>query len=183
MNESIKSKPSILPRKRSNPANPIISQAEKTILARKGKAIDSEETKGAEKIAEEIPQSPDQKKANSDLAKLAKELDKIFTPDNFRGVVRAPADLMLAASGRKIWDIPEKEIDTLATTGALTARNFVKTDPKWISLILFSMALLTTYGGRAGMHYQEVKKETAANRRREPAQVSSGNELKSGLLP
>ena len=118
MSEPIKSKPPVLPGKRNRPASPVISQAEKTILARKGKAIIGEETKGTEKIVEEIPQSPDQRKANSDMAKLAKELDKIFTPDNFRGVVRAPADLMLATSGRRIWDIPEKEIDTLATTGA-----------------------------------------------------------------
>ena len=45
------------------------------------------------------------------------------------------------------------------------------------------MAVLTTYGGRAGMHYQEVKKEKAANRKREPAPISSGNEPKTGLMP
>ena len=47
----------------------------------------------------------------------------------------------------------------MAETGSICARNFVKTDPKWLALILFSMSLVTTYGGRAALHYKESKSE------------------------
>jgi hypothetical protein len=171
MNDTIKTKPPVLPGKRIRQTASVISQAEKTILSRRAKKDTPPEEEKTETAKSE---KTDTQKANAEYARLAKELDKIFTANNFRGVVRAPADLMLAASGRKIWDIPDKEIDSLAETGALAAKGFVKTDARWVAVILFSMSLLTTYGGRAGMHIREVREEKK-KARRNPAPINSGN--------
>lgn len=99
--------------------------------------------------------------SQEEIQRVNSELDKLFTGDNFRGLVRAPADLMLALTGNKIWDIPNDEIETLSTTGATCGRYFLSSDPKWLSLTLFSMAILTTYGTRAAIHLakKDGKKE------------------------
>lgn len=157
MNETIKTKPPVLPRKGRSTPTGITGEAEKTILSRKNKAAIQSEENAVE--VEKTPRQNADKSASQEISRLAKELDKVFNPNNFKGIVRAPADLMLAASGRKIWDIPDKEIEALAETGSMCARSFVKTDPKWIALILFSMSLMTTYGGRAALHYKEVRTE------------------------
>lgn len=99
--------------------------------------------------------------SQEEIQRVNAELDKLFTGDNFRGLVRAPADLMLALTGNKIWDLPNEEVETLSTTGATCGRYFLSSDPKWLSLTLFSMAILTTYGTRAAIHLakRDGKKE------------------------
>ncbi len=95
--------------------------------------------------------------SQEEIQRMSAELDKMFNADNFRGLVRAPADLMLALTGNKIWDIPHEEVETLAVTGSTCARYFLSTDPKWLALTLFSMAALTTYGTRIAIHLQDKK--------------------------
>ena len=166
MNAAIKTKPSILPRVRNAAPAFITSKAEKVILAAKGATpVNPEDEKVTiEKV---------DKTSTQELARLSKELDKIFNPENFKGLMRAPADLMLAASGRKIWDIPDKEITALAESGSICARHFVKTDPKWLALILFSMSLTTCYGGRAALHYREVQSEKKTKLKLDPKDAES----------
>lgn len=156
MNDSVKTKQTILPRKGVRASNTVTSKAEKVILSHKEKSAGEENN--SDSITKEVEPSID-KKAKADFSRLAKELDKVFNGDNFRGVVRAPADIMLAASGRKIWDIPDKEVQSAADLASLSAKGFVKTDPKWIAVILLSFSLLTMYGGRAGLHIKEVREE------------------------
>lgn len=98
---------------------------------------------------------------DEEIQRVAHELDKMFTGENFKGLVRAPADLLLSLTGNKIWDIPDGEIETLATTAATAGRYFLTSDPKWLALTLFSMAALTTYGTRGLMALQLHKKEQA----------------------
>lgn len=156
MSESIKTKSSVLPRKRLRAVDGPSSKAAQVILDHKNNA--SSESAETEKTSEKVESSID-KKAKADYSKLTKELDKIFSGDNFRGIVRAPADLMLAASGRRIWDIPEKEVQPAADLAAICAKGFVKTDAKWVAVILLSFSLMTMYGGRAGLHFSEVREE------------------------
>lgn len=96
--------------------------------------------------------STNSEKSQEEIQRLSEELNKMFQADNFRGVVRAPADVLLALTGNKIWDLPEEEVNSLAITGASCARYFLSSDPKWLALSLFSMTVLTTYGTRAAMH-------------------------------
>lgn len=88
---------------------------------------------------------------NADAAAIeqqAKILDAILDPKVWRGAVAAPGDMMAAISGKEHWVLSEDERDTLAKTGAATARAFAVTDPKWLALSLFSFSIMTIYGGR-----------------------------------
>lgn len=116
-----------------------------------------EETQGKKPRTKRSPSAGSQE----EIQRVNEQLDKLFTGDNFRGIVRAPADLMLALTGNKIWDLPNDEVETLSTTGATCGRYFLSSDPKWLSLTLFSMAVLTTYGTRLGIHLakKDGKKE------------------------
>lgn len=89
---------------------------------------------------------------------LEQNLQALYSPEHWKGICRAPADLMLATSGNQIWDIPEGEIDTLAEQASITARFFLATDPKWVALALFGFSLATTYGTRAMMHVNAAAK-------------------------
>lgn len=72
----------------------------------------------------------------------------IFKPETWKGVVAAPGDLAFAMTKREHWVLSEPEKETLAASGAATFRAFAATDPKWIALTLFSVSLITIYGGR-----------------------------------
>jgi len=88
---------------------------------------------------------------NSDAAAIeqqAKILDAILDPKVWRGAVAAPGDMMVAITGKAHWELSDDERDTLAKTGAATARAFAVTDPKWLALSLFSFSVLSIYGGR-----------------------------------
>jgi len=78
----------------------------------------------------------------------AKILDAILDPKVWRGAVAAPGDMMVAVTGKKHWELSDDERDTLAKTGAATARCFAVTDPKWLALSLFGFSVLSIYGGR-----------------------------------
>lgn len=174
MSEPKSTKQTVLAGGRRMAAAGVTSQAEKIIKSRRDKPASESVSKGIETTQEKTLETSEAKREKAHLKELAKEVDKIFTPKNFKGVVRAPADLMLATTGRKIWNMPDQEAEGLAETGALCAKQFVKADAKWLALILFSMALVTSYGGRAGMHYQEVKRER--KEKQKPAPVYRGSE-------
>ena len=148
----------LLPGKRDGAANSVIHKAAKTVSKARLKQT-AETTQETD--------TPDKKKADKSMQDLSRELDKLFSPAHFRGIVRAPADLMLATTGRKIWDLPAAEVDTLATTGSTCARYFLMTDPKWLALTLFSMSILTTYGTRTALHIKETRAEKRAERKKE----------------
>jgi len=83
--------------------------------------------------------------ANEQQAKI---LDAILDPKVWRGAVAAPGDMMVAITGKAHWELNDNERDTLAKTGAATARAFAVVDPKWLALSLFSFSIISIYGGR-----------------------------------
>lgn len=82
------------------------------------------------------------------FAQQAKILENLLDPKVWRGAVAAPGDAMVAVTGRMHWKLYDDETDTLAKTGAATARCFMVTDPKWLALSLFGFSLLSIYGSR-----------------------------------
>lgn len=101
---------------------------------------------------------------------LTRELATLFAPEYWEGIVRGPADLMLAVSKRELWNVPDKEIKPLAMGAAHTARLFLRTDPKWIALFMFSVSLTQVYGGRIAVHMAQIRREA----RERKAQESRG---------
>lgn len=90
-------------------------------------------------------------------AEMQKALEALYTPENFKGIVKAPADLMLAITGDSLWNLPDAEVATLATQSALAARYWMQADPKWVALTLFLFSVATTYGSRAMIHIRKNK--------------------------
>jgi hypothetical protein len=93
----------------------------------------------------------------------AKILDAILDPKVWRGAVAAPGDMMVAVTGKKHWELSDDERDTLAKTGAATARCFAVTDPKWLALSLFSFSVISIYGGRLLKDFKDRVEEKKKN--------------------
>lgn len=89
----------------------------------------------------------------------AKILDAILDPKVWRGAVAAPGDAMVVITGKEYWELSEDERDTLAKTGAATARCFAVVDPKWLALTLFGFSVLSIYGSRTLKSLTEMRTE------------------------
>lgn len=139
-------KPAVVEKSGAPKSDPVADAAKEAISAKRGRPSGSK-TKGKGKPVDAA------------TLQAQKELVALFEPDAWEPVVRAPADAMLALTGRKHWDLSEKEVRSLAVTGANSARWFLHTDPKWIALILFLFNATTVYGSRLVMDAQERKKE------------------------
>lgn len=105
---------------------------------------------------------------DADVAERAKALDLIFDEKAWKGAVGAPGDAAFALTGKEYWQLSEEEKDTLAKTGAATARAFLITDPRWLALSLFSLSILSIYGSRLMKH---VAEKNAEKKKNEPAQA------------
>jgi len=92
-------------------------------------------------------------------AQIIATFEKLYAPEVWEGVVCAPADTMLAISGRKLWEISNRERTTLSVTASMTARCFAVENPKWLALIMLSITLAQIYGTRAMMHMHETAEE------------------------
>lgn len=99
------------------------------------------------------------------IEQQAGELEKIFTPENWESIVRAPADMALAVTGRPIWDLPEKEVKTLAVSASQTARYWLAIDPKYLVLFMFVFQASITYGGRIVTDAQNQRKARAQEKK------------------
>lgn len=88
-------------------------------------------------------------------AELQAQFDRLYAPEVWEGIVAAPANVALAITGNKIWDLPDKEVKVLSVQAAVTARCFAVSDPKWLALTMLFVSLATTYGARAAEYYSE----------------------------
>lgn len=88
-------------------------------------------------------------------AEMDKALAALYAPENWVGIVRAPADIALAFTGDEIWDLPDREVNVLAAQAATAGRYFLASDPKWVALTLFLFSVGTTYGSRAAMSWRK----------------------------
>jgi hypothetical protein len=105
----------------------------------------------------QLEDSPEQRAAMRE--ELLREFTTLFDPDTWCAICRGPADLMLHVSKRDLWRIEDKELRPLGVSAAHTARLFLRTDPKWIALFMFSVSLTQIYGARIAIHLAQNKKE------------------------
>ena len=106
-----------------------------------------------------ITRGPRGEKLSEGEKALLATFEKLYDPEVWEGVVCAPADTMLAVSGRKLWEISEKERKTLAVTSSMTARCFAVENPKWLALIMLSITLAQIYGTRGMIHMAQLQEE------------------------
>jgi len=84
----------------------------------------------------------------------------MMSPKQMETVVKAPANILLATTGNKIWDLPKDETSAMAASASQVAQNFVATaDPKWVSLIMFAVSIFGCYGTRGLTYLAEKKRE------------------------
>lgn len=76
----------------------------------------------------------------------APEGTPLFTPENAKLIVRMPFNMAVAKTGWTGWELTPAETEILATPLAVTLNTWVTIDPKWVSISLFSLALLSITG-------------------------------------
>jgi len=111
-----------------------------------------------------VTRGPRGEKLSEGERQILATFERLYDPEVWEGVVCAPADTMLAVSGRALWSISDRERKTLSVTASMTARCFAVENPKWLALIMLSISLSQIYGTRAAMHFAEVKKEAEAKK-------------------
>lgn len=84
---------------------------------------------------------------------LSEAAKKMFDPDAWRAIVRAPFALGKVVTGRECWELEKKQEDTLATSTAMTAEYFMNVDPKYVALTIcmfnWSVVLTEKYAANA----------------------------------
>lgn len=112
------------------------------------------------------PRGPRGEKLSESEKAILATFEKLYEPEVWEGVVCAPADTMLALTGRVLWQISPQERKTLSVTASTTARCFSVENPKWLALVMLSITIAQIYGSRALMHAAEVRKEDQAKKMR-----------------
>ncbi len=92
---------------------------------------------------------------------LAEQAKKLFDPDAWRAIVRAPFALGRVVTGRDCWELDKKQEDTLATSTSMTAEYFMAVDPKYVALTIcmfnWSVVLTEKYAANMREKKQEQK--------------------------
>lgn len=114
-----------------------------------------------------IARGPRGQKLSEEQQQVYAALSELYKPQTWEGIVCGPADLMLAVSGRKLWDLSAKERETISIHASLTARFFALENPKWLALVMLCISVTEIYGTRAIMHIQEKKHEDATKKIKE----------------
>lgn len=86
----------------------------------------------------------------------------LYDPQIWEKALCAPADGMAAITGRKHWEVSEKERQALGATGSIAAQCFAVTDPRWLAASLALITILDVYGVRLAIDYQERKQKREA---------------------
>ena len=88
-------------------------------------------------------------------AEMQAQFDRLYDPIVWEGLVAAPANIALAITGSKVWDIPKDEIKSLSVQASVTARCFAVSDPKYLALSMLAISVITIYGGRTMQYFAE----------------------------
>lgn len=120
-------------------------------------AARTEATAGRIKSAK-APKATD--KPTEEHKRIAEIADELSKPEYWEGLVRAPADYMLATTGHKHWDLPGRDIQKIAVPLAFSAKSFISLDPRIMLLILLVANIGTVYGPRVVQEYH-IRKQDA----------------------
>lgn len=109
-------------------------------------------------------QSSEESQARVNISGAAVEqIKKMFNPDAWRAIVKAPFALGQAMTGRKCWELEKDKEDTLAVSTAMTAEYFATTDPKWLAVCICSFNWAVILTEKFAMNARERNKELLEN--------------------
>lgn len=83
---------------------------------------------------------------------------QLYSPAIWEKALCAPADAMAAITGRKHWEVSQKEREALGATGSIAAQCFAVSDPRWLAVSLALITLIDVYGVRIAIDYAEKKR-------------------------
>lgn len=105
--------------------------------------------------------NPTAPKKNEQVSPEIKEVTEIANaladPIYWEGLVRGPADYMLATTGHKHWDIPDREIKSVTVPLAFSAKTFIHLDPRIILAVILIANIGKVYGPRVMTEYNMRK--------------------------
>lgn len=147
--------------------------AEAIAAARSGRVANEKGTKTKRSDSKESGSGRGISQELSDAAR------KMFEPEAWRAIIRAPFALGKVMTGRACWELEKKQEDTLATSTSLTAEYFLNVDPKYVVLTLFlfnwSVVLTEKFAANAVERKKEQALEESFSKKNEP--TSSGKPI------
>lgn len=82
------------------------------------------------------------------LAKIQEGLDRLYRPEAWKPLVCLPANVALAFTGNKHWELESEEKENLAQTVSTAAQYMAIQNPRSLALSLAAMAIITVYAPR-----------------------------------
>ena len=140
--------------------------------ARKARVEHAEGTEGKRGVGKGAKSGSGVSSALSEAAR------KMFEPDQWRTIVRAPFALGKVLTGRECWELDKKQEDQLAVSTSSTAEYFMQTDPKYImlTLCLFNWSVILTEKYVANAKQRNIERGSEPQEPTHP-QDSSGKTL------
>lgn len=90
-------------------------------------------------------------------AEISKQLEAAYNPKAWASLLALPADVTLAISGNKIWDVSKDERETMGACGSVAARYLMEENPKTLALLMLSSALFAVYVPRITEHLRVMR--------------------------
>lgn len=114
------------------------------------------------------PRGPRKGDSRSSLPQLSpNQFAALYSPQLWENTLCAPADAMAAITGKKRWEIAQKEREALGVSGSIAAQCFAVSDPRWLALAICGITILEVYGGRLALELADRKREAAEKKKRE----------------
>lgn len=92
----------------------------------------------------------------------------LYNPEIWSKALAAPADALAAITGKKHWEVSQKEREALGATGSIAAQCFAVTDPRWLAVSLALITLLDVYGVRLAIDVADRRREQREKQKQQP---------------
>ena len=96
------------------------------------------------------------------------QITKLFKPDMWKPIVKAPFAFGQALTGRKCWEPTEKEVDSLSVSTSTAMEYVAVTDPKWLAIGMCMVSWTMILSEKFILNARERAKELAENPPVEP---------------
>lgn len=96
-------------------------------------------------------------------AKAQEQIAKLFEPNSWRPIVKAPFAFCQAMTGRSCWELSKNEEDTLATSTSTAMEYVAVTDPKWLAIGMCAVTWSIIFSEKLILSAREARKEAELN--------------------
>lgn len=102
-------------------------------------------------------------------AALRAQLEQLHDPEAWSALLCLPADAAQTWTGKKHWELAERERKALGVTGSAAARTMMVTNPRALAFTMLASALFSVYVPRAIKELKEMREAEAAKKGEKPA--------------